>query len=137
MCLNTEKGLVTLFFLTYVIYHVISKLRGNEKNVQLNNFGIALAAQGLFTNLLQFISLMSFAVINEKAWKWRKDHNALYLWGYWTSDASFLLMHWFFNLRYVKSTFRLPILQKSAEFFSEMLNRIIEQREEQHAVFTP
>jgi len=52
------------------------------------------------------------------------------------SDTSYLLYHWFFNLRYVKSTFRLPVLQKSAEFFNEMLERILEQREDQNIVFT-
>jgi len=55
---------------------------------------------------------------------------------FWFSDTSSLLYNWFFNLRYVKSTFRLPILQKSAEFLSEMLNRIIEQREEQLVVIS-
>ena len=55
---------------------------------------------------------------------------------FWFSDTSSLLYNWFFNLRYVKSTFRLPILQKSAEFLSKMLNRIIEQREEQLVVIS-
>jgi len=36
----------------------------------------------------------------------------------------------------VKSTFRLPLLKKSAEFFNEMLGRILEQREDQDIVFT-
>jgi len=36
-------GLASLIFLMYLIYHVISKIRGNEKNVQLNNFGIGLS----------------------------------------------------------------------------------------------
>jgi len=31
---NTELGVVALIFLTYVTYHLISKLRGNEKNAQ-------------------------------------------------------------------------------------------------------
>jgi len=31
-CLITENALVVLVSLTYVTYHVISKLRGNEKN---------------------------------------------------------------------------------------------------------
>jgi len=45
--LITIYGVAALAFLTYVIYHVISKLRGNEKNVQMNNFGIGLALLGL------------------------------------------------------------------------------------------
>ena len=76
-------------------------------------------------------------MINDKYSKWRSNHDTLTLWILWLSYTSYLLYHWFFNLKYVKSTFRLPILQKSAEFFSEMLDRIIEQREEQHVVFTP
>ena len=48
----------------------------------------------------------------------------------------YLLYHWFFNWRYVKSTFRLPVLKKSAEFFSEMLERIVMQREDQEVLFT-
>jgi len=79
---------------------------------------------------------MTYSVISDKWWKWYGNHDTLFLWIYWSSVTSYLLLNWFFNLRYVKSTFRMPILQKSAEFFSEMLNRIIEQREEQHVVFT-
>jgi len=45
--INTEFGVAALIFLTYVTYHLISKLRGNEKNLQQNNFGIALAVLGL------------------------------------------------------------------------------------------
>ena len=47
--MNTEFGVAALIFLTYVTYHLISKLRGNEKNVQQNNFGIFLALLGLFS----------------------------------------------------------------------------------------
>jgi len=136
--INTDYGVASLIFLTYVTYHLISKLRGNEKNLQQNNFGIALAVLGLYTYLVWFTENVAYSVIDDKWWKWsHKNHNTLYLLIYWSSNTSYLLYHWFFNLRYVKSTFRLPILQKSAEFFSEMLERIIEQREEQHAVFTP
>jgi len=51
-------------------------------------------------------------------------------------NSAHLLYHWFFNWRYVKSTFRLPVLKKSAEFFNEMLERILKQREDQHVLFT-
>jgi len=40
-------GLAFLIFLMYLIYHVISKLGGNEKNVLLNNYGIGLSLLGL------------------------------------------------------------------------------------------
>ena len=36
-------GDAALSFLTYVTYHVISKIRGNEKNPMMNNFGIFMA----------------------------------------------------------------------------------------------
>jgi len=42
-------GLALLIFLMYLIYHVISKLRGNEKNIKLNNYGIGLSLLGLVT----------------------------------------------------------------------------------------
>jgi len=32
-----------LIVYAYVIYHLISKLRGNEKNVKMNNYGILFA----------------------------------------------------------------------------------------------
>jgi len=126
-----------LIFLASVTYHLISKFRGNEKNAQQNNFGIALAVLGLYAYSVWFTDNIVYSEINDKYSKWRSNHDTLTLWILWLSYTSYLLYHWFFNLKYVKSTFRLPILQKSAEFFSEMLDRIIEQREEQHVVFTP
>jgi len=71
-----------------------------------------------------------------KWWSWFVNHETRFYWLYWSSNTSSLLFHWVFNLRYVKSTFRLPLLKKSAEFFNEMLQRIIESREEQFVVFT-
>ena len=38
----------------YVLYHVISKLRGNQKNVHMNNFGVALAVLGVAVYLVLF-----------------------------------------------------------------------------------
>ena len=52
--IKTENGVAALIFLTYVTYHLISKLRGNEKNAQQNNFGIALAVLGLWNYLEMF-----------------------------------------------------------------------------------
>jgi len=59
------------------------------------------------------------------------------LWIVWSAESVYLLYHWLFNWRYVKSTFRLPVLQKSAEFHSEKLDKILNQREEQHVIFSP
>ena len=36
-----------LIFVAYEIYHLISKFRGNEKNVRMNNFGVTLAVLGV------------------------------------------------------------------------------------------
>jgi len=41
--INIEDSVVLLIVYTYVIYHLISKLRGNERNVHMNTFGVVLA----------------------------------------------------------------------------------------------
>jgi len=106
-----------LIFLTYVTYHLISKLRGNEKNAQQNNFGIALAMLGLLSYSMYFINELTFSRIYDK---WRKESQKItshYIFGFsGKKNACYLLFHWFFNLRYVKSTFRLPILKKAPSF---------------------
>jgi len=38
----------------YVLYHLISKLRGNEKNVHMNNYGVSLAVLGVVVYLVLF-----------------------------------------------------------------------------------
>jgi len=43
----TKDGVAALIFLMYVTYHLISKLRGNERNVSMNTFGISLALLGI------------------------------------------------------------------------------------------
>jgi len=116
---------VLMIFLAYVIYHVISKLRGNEKNIKMNNFGIALAALGLLFAAVNFIDEGTQSINYEKWLNLRNNYITLYNWIWWTSDSAFLLYHWFFNWRYVKSTFRLPVLEKSAEFHNHMLDRIL------------
>jgi len=117
----TEAGVAALIFLMYVTYHLISKFRGNERNVSMNTFGIALAIPGFVSCLVPFIDYATDFFIPDKWTKWYDSHLTLYDWLWWSYYASFLLFHWFFNLRYVKSTFRLPLLRKSAEFFNEML----------------
>jgi len=129
-------GAATLVFLAYLVYHIISKLRGNEKNVQMNNFGIALAVLGLVNYSIIFMDTLHWAFYEGKHDSWVSKHEVGFYWIIWLAESSGILYHWFFNLRYVKSTFRMPLLQKGAEFFSEMLERILEQREEQHVVFT-
>ena len=41
--LSVEFGVALLISYAYVIYHLISKFRGNEKNAHMNNFGVVLA----------------------------------------------------------------------------------------------
>jgi len=75
--------------------------------------------------------------MSEKKWKkWVQSHLTLYFIITWIAESAYLLWHWFFNWRYVKSTLRLPVLKKSAEFFNKMLDRILKQREEQFVIFT-
>jgi len=78
--INTENGVAALIFLTYVTYHLISKLRGNEKNVHQNNFGIALAMLGLVNYSEEFTTTVTYSVIDDKYWKWYENHVTLYLW---------------------------------------------------------
>jgi len=53
-------------FLTFVIYHLISKMRGNEKNVKMNNFGIALSLLGLWCSVVEFIDFAEISVNSDK-----------------------------------------------------------------------
>jgi len=128
-----EDGATLLVFVMYVLYHLISKLRGNEKNVHMNNLGVALALLGVAMYSVWF----SFEVVRTLNNNWYVHHETLFNWILWTADSAYLLYHWFFNWRYVKSTFRLPVLQKSAEFHSEKLDKILNQREEQDVIFSP
>jgi len=136
--LTIEFGVAMLIFLTYVIYHLISKLRGNEKNLHMNNYGIALALLGFVYYSVDFTDWATNTLFLDKYLLFWTEHNlTLYYWSYWSADSAYLLLHWFFNWRYVKSTFRLPVLQKAAEFHNEMLDLILRQREEQHVIFSP
>ena len=51
---TSEYGVAALIFLMYVTYHLISKLRGNERNVSMNTFGIAMAMLGFVNYLISF-----------------------------------------------------------------------------------
>jgi len=70
-------------------------------------------------------------------WNTYYDHHKTLIWWIrWFSESAYLLYHWFFNWRYVKSTFRLPVLQKGAEFHNHMLEEILIQREEPNVIFS-
>jgi len=70
-------GLATLISLMYLIYHVISKIRGNEKNVQLNNFGIGLSLLILVNYSIFFPDWGMFTLAPDKKASWRHKHETL------------------------------------------------------------
>jgi len=105
------NGLGLLIFLMYLIYHMISKIRGNEKNVQLNNYGIGLSLLGLISYSIVFIDYCTDTLAHETRVRWIRKHQTLYRSIISSSNSVSLLYHWLFNWRYVKSTFRLPVLK--------------------------
>ena len=125
-------GVALVVFLAHVIYHTISKLRGNEKNDSMNNFGIGLALIGLVNCIVGFADLMIW-FLKGKVWvrKWLGKHEIAYLTIWWCADSLQFLFHWIFSWRYIKSTAKLPLLQKCAEFHSYILEKIFMQREDQ------
>jgi len=58
-----EFGVAALIFVTYVTYHVISKIRGNEKNGQMNNFGIQVALLGLVVYSVGFTDAATYTIV--------------------------------------------------------------------------
>jgi len=126
-----------LVIYTYVIYHLISKLRGNEKNAHMNNFGVFLALLMFVYYSVWLADRVAYTLIKVKYFNSYDHHDTFYSWIFWSADSVYLLFHWLFNWRYVKSTFRLPVLQKAAEFHNEMLDLILRRREEQHIIFSP
>jgi len=72
-------GIAALIFLANVTYHVISKIRGNEKNVQMNNLCIALALLPLFYYAVYFSDDGTYTLISDKKPTWYNNHKTLYL----------------------------------------------------------
>ena len=68
-----------LIFVSYEIYHLISKLRGNEKNVRMNDFGIALAVLGVGYYSVYFTDWAAYTWANDKWSKWYDHHETLRL----------------------------------------------------------
>jgi len=113
-----------------VVYHVISKVRGNEKNPMMNTYGITLALMMLFSYAGFFAFRASRLFIYARFVRWQSKHHILYEWVYSLCNSTYLLVHWLFNGRYLKSTFRLPLLKKKAEFYCDDLAREVTNREE-------
>jgi len=67
-----------LIFVTYEIYHLISKLRGNEKNVRMNNFGIALTVLGGVYCSVRFTDFAMIMLYYDKRRKWADNHESLF-----------------------------------------------------------
>ena len=62
----------------YAIYHVISKVRGNEKNVQLNNFGIGLSLLILVNYSILFTDWIMYTLAEDKHRSWYSKHETRY-----------------------------------------------------------
>jgi len=63
-----------LIFLFSLTYHLISKLRGNEKNPQMNTYGIGLTVLGLVNMAISFTTVTTYFYLNEEFLKWSHDH---------------------------------------------------------------
>jgi len=57
-------AVVVVVSLFYVVYHLISKLRGNEKNRQLNNFGLMIACFAFISYSIEFVDYGSNLLIH-------------------------------------------------------------------------
>jgi len=62
----TQEGVVVLIFLIYLTYHLISKLRGNERNVSMNTFGMMLAMLGFVDWSVSFTDYAAYFLITAK-----------------------------------------------------------------------
>ena len=80
-----------------MIYHVISKLRGNEKNWSTNNFGIYLAALGLVYYSVEFTDLATYTFALVEYGNWFENHVTPFWYIMWSGDSAYLMYHWFFN----------------------------------------
>jgi len=116
---------MTLCYQINIIYHMISKARGNEKNVKMNNYGLFLAVFGSVRVTVYFVDYVTFMTLDyESNSKWYDKHENVYFWLLWFSEFSYLIFHWHFNFRYVASTFRMPILFEIAQIHAKWVKRL-------------
>ena len=78
-------------FLTYVVYHLISKMRGNEKNIKMNNYGLGVAVLGLWYMIINVVDYSAYSVNPVKRLNWYNNHRTLYFWLFWSADSAYLL----------------------------------------------
>jgi len=130
------KGAALTICLFYLVYHLISKARGNEKNPPLNNYGLFVAVFAFVYLGYSFFVLVIFYVLPAESYVWITKHWVIYLWSYWLSQTCNLLLHANFNFRYITSTFKLPLLIKSAREQAKWIAKFFEQREEQFVMIS-
>jgi len=72
---------VTFFvFLFYITYHVISKVRDNEKNKKMNNLAIFLSFLGLVGYSIRLTDNATYLLITDKYYSWYDNHATKYWW---------------------------------------------------------
>ena len=76
----SEVGGAVLISLMYVTYRLISKLRGNERNVSLNTYGIMLAMLEFVNYSVTFTDFATLFLVYDKSTKWFNNHQTLYRW---------------------------------------------------------
>ena len=130
-------GASFLVFLFFITYHVISKIRRNEKNTNMNNQAILLSFLGLYSYAILFVDWVAFVWFNEKATILRRSHWEKYLFTWWTASASLLLFHTCFTVNYVRTTLKLPPLIEITKVYNEILEKIPEREFKQQPLTTP
>jgi len=120
-----DVGIVATVCLFYITYHLISKARGNEQNPSMNNYGLVASMIMIVSPALYLFDYGSFLFAPKWRTSWFGDHYIFYHWNWWVANACYLIGHWIFNFRYLKSSFRLPLLFEIAEIYAERLEKAV------------
>ena len=116
-----------MVFLFFVTYHVFSKIRGNEKNIKMNNQAILLSVLGLFSYSVIFVDWATYLFFDDKYFNWYDNHDTKSSWIWWFGDVSFLLFHALFTLSYLRTTLKLTPLIEITKVYCEVLEKIPER----------
>ena len=122
---------VFVFFFTY---HVISKLRGNEKNTKMNNQAIFLSFIGLFNYAVY--TMVRFKLGTKYIGSY-SNRRTRYLTIRWASDLSIVMIHVLFTLNYVRTTLKLPPLIEITKVYCEVIEKIPERELKMEPLTTP
>ena len=136
-CKTTVLGVGFLVFLFFFTYHVISKIRGNEKNTKMNNQAIMLCSLGLFYYSVRFSDWATYIFAYKQSSGWIRSHHTKYTWIRWASITSYLLFHALFTLSYLRTTLKLPRLIEITNVYSEILEKVPERASKQLPLATP